>query len=148
DIRDFVWADFDNDGAPDAAMVDADDNVHVFTNERGGRFVDGEVTRTRGVALAAGDGDGDGIVDVLVLEADGNVRVLQITTRGGWQATTVTDPRTAAPTGSNAAGWASLVAADVDNNGASDLIVSLPQLSRVLLADASRKYVVSSVKPS
>ena len=33
-VRAFAWADFDNDGAPDAAFLDAQGRLHVFANER------------------------------------------------------------------------------------------------------------------
>ncbi|MBV9125570.1 MAG: VCBS repeat-containing protein, partial [Planctomycetes bacterium] len=36
DLRAFAWADLDNDGAPDAILLDAGGRVHVFTNERSG----------------------------------------------------------------------------------------------------------------
>ncbi|HEX5708994.1 MAG TPA: FG-GAP-like repeat-containing protein, partial [Pyrinomonadaceae bacterium] len=37
-LRDFAWADFDGDGDPDAALLDAQGRLHVFTNERTGQF--------------------------------------------------------------------------------------------------------------
>ena len=36
--RGFVWADFDGEGVPDAALLDAAGAVHVFLNLRGGAF--------------------------------------------------------------------------------------------------------------
>ena len=37
-LRDFAWADLDQDGDPDAAFLDAKGLVHIYTNERSGRF--------------------------------------------------------------------------------------------------------------
>ena len=38
DLRDFAWADFDGDGDPDAALLDARGGSGSISNERAGRF--------------------------------------------------------------------------------------------------------------
>ncbi len=40
--RAFVWADFDNDGAPDAAFLDAQGRPHIYANARGRPGVHGK----------------------------------------------------------------------------------------------------------
>src|SRR6267143_37219 len=37
-LRAFVWADLNADGAPDAALIDDQNKLHVFANERSGQF--------------------------------------------------------------------------------------------------------------
>jgi Tfp pilus assembly protein PilF len=146
-VRDFVWADLDNDGAPDAAMIDGGFVARVFANERGGHFVERQLPPIRGVALAAVDGNNDGTLDLVVLQSDGALLLLESGDGGNrWVATTLTDARDAVPTGSEAAAGASLVAADVDNNGGIDLIASLPQMSRVMLAGPSGTYTTAPAK--
>ncbi len=38
DLRGFVWGDFDGDGDPDAALLDAQGVLHVFENRQAGEF--------------------------------------------------------------------------------------------------------------
>src|SRR5207247_1336228 len=68
-VRAFVWADFDNDGAPDAAFLDAQGQIHVFMNERSGQFRQREVPLELGkcLALAVADVTDDGVFDLLAL---------------------------------------------------------------------------------
>jgi hypothetical protein len=37
-LRQFAWVDIDRDGEPDAALIDGAGRLHVFQNERQGRF--------------------------------------------------------------------------------------------------------------
>src|SRR5207245_2872751 len=71
--RAFAWADLDNDGAPDAALLDAEGKLHVFMNERSGTFVRREGPELSGktVALAAGDVNDDGVFDLGILGGNG-----------------------------------------------------------------------------
>src|SRR5207245_1921741 len=77
-VRAFAWADLDNDGAPDAAIIDADGHLHVFMNERGGRFqartVPGDLGKL--VALTAADLSDRGIFDLAALRADGSILLI------------------------------------------------------------------------
>ena len=37
-LRAFAWGDLDRDGDPDAALLDADGNLHLFANQQAGQF--------------------------------------------------------------------------------------------------------------
>ena len=37
-VRQFVWADFNGDGNPDAAIIDGTGHLHIFFNQRSGNF--------------------------------------------------------------------------------------------------------------
>jgi Tfp pilus assembly protein PilF len=121
-LRQFVWADFDGDGNPDAAMLDAAGHLHVFINERQGRFRERPLPSRTGAikAIAAADVDNDGTLDVVALADDGSVlRVSAASASSGWQVSEIARIAAAA-----AAGDVRLHAADIDNNGAIDLIVA------------------------
>ena len=75
DLRDFAWADLDGDGDPDAALLDAQGGLRIYSNERAGRFQprpdpDGLGTLA---ALAVADVNSDGVMDLLAMRADGTV---------------------------------------------------------------------------
>jgi tetratricopeptide (TPR) repeat protein len=138
--RGFVWADLDGEGVPDAAFVDQAGVVRVFINLRGGAFRNETVPASYGqtVALAAGDATSDSIFDLLVLARDGTVaRMSRQPHNGTWQATAIA--RVDFP--GSSPGTARLLTADLDNNGAGDLIVSGPGTTRVLLAAADAAFV-------
>src|SRR5262249_25710318 len=63
DVRAFVWADLDNDGASDGAFLDSAGKLHVFANDRSGQFSPWPVPENSGtfLALAAADINADGV---------------------------------------------------------------------------------------
>ena len=139
-VRGFVWADIDGEGVPDAALLDDQGSVHLFLNLRGSRFrevpVPGEFPRV--VAIAAADITGDGIMDVIGIAADGTLaRLSQPAGRSQLEAAGLLriDP----PPGMTA-GNSKLLIADLDNNGASDLVISAPSASQVLLGAANAAF--------
>ena len=84
--RDFAWADFDDDGAADAAFLDAQGTLaRLRQRARAGSFA-GEGCRPslgKGLlALAVADVNDDGVLDLLVLASDGVVRAASRTDRG------------------------------------------------------------------
>ena len=52
-VKQFVWADLNGDGNPDASFIDGANQLHIFTNERSGRF--SEITPPAGVARSSGN---------------------------------------------------------------------------------------------
>jgi hypothetical protein len=136
DLRDFAWADLDGDGDADAATLDAKGKVQVFSNERAGTFkplpspagLDGTV------ALAVADLAGDGGMELLTLGPDGVVR--RVVARDDGRAWDVAEAARGAAVG----GKARLFAADLDNNGAIDLIASGVSGGWIALGDDSGKF--------
>ena len=133
-LRGFAWADLDGDGDPDAALLDGRGKLLIAVNERSGRF------RTRPepaglgrvVAIAPADADGDGTIDLLALNADGTI--FRISDRDDGRAWTVAEvDRGSADPG----GEARLLVADLDNNGALDLLVTGRSGTRISLGDDS-----------
>jgi Tfp pilus assembly protein PilF len=132
-LRQFVWADLDGDGVPDACLLDASGKVTVLTNDRTLKFharaVPADVHNA--VSIAAADLTRRGRLDLVVLLADGNV--LRIFDDGG-ELKSVAIAKTDAKA-------TRLTIADVDNNGAADLIVTGDKTTSVLLGTDKGQYV-------
>src|SRR5277367_3721609 len=123
-LRSFAWADFDGDGNPDAAVIDGAGRLHVFMNERQGQFRERPLpTNVSSVkAIAVADANNDGILDLLAVEADGAILRISDKNEGeSWETSEIAKVPDAAH---NLAGNILLNIADLDNNGALDLIFS------------------------
>jgi Flp pilus assembly protein TadD len=121
-IRQFVWADLNGDGNPDASLIDGAGRLHIFMNQRLGNFA--ESTLPSGFedvkAIAAADADHDGVLDLLAVQASGAIMRLS-NPNGAWESGEVAQ----VPGATNAlTGEVRLRAADLDNNGAFDLILA------------------------
>jgi Flp pilus assembly protein TadD len=132
--RAFAWADLDGDGAPDAAFLDKDGNLHVYMNERMAEFTKRAPDGASGtcVALAVADLNDDGVLDLVALRSDGALlRISDRNRREGWEVAQVATggPRAGAP------GAGRLFVADLDNNGALDVIASGPDGAVAWLGD-------------
>ncbi len=138
--RGFAWADLDGEGVPDAAFLDDAGVVRVFLNLRGGNFRAETPPPSYGQAVAiAVAAQGDSNFALIVLSRDGALtRLARKSGSGGWDVTPLlhVDP----PAGL-APGVARLLTADLDNNGAADLIVAGSTASRVLLGGPGGSYV-------
>jgi len=136
-LTQWAWADLDGDGLPDAAFIDGQGRLVVLNNKRSGVFSPWPVPADLGkvAALSAADPDRDGTQDLVVLAADGTIgRLSRRADEGGWDVADM--GRTSAPP---ADGSARLHWADLDNNGALDLVVTSSQGSQVLLGDSQNK---------
>ena len=146
-IRQFAWADFNGDGNPDAALIDGTGHLHIFLNQRSGNFAESPVpVEFASVkAIAAADVDNDGLIDVVAVLPSGSIMELSSSRDGGsWtMAQIAIVPNPAA----NLAEEVRLRAADIDNNGAIDLLLAqvLPDPNRtagglIWLADQHGKF--------
>jgi len=120
-LRQFVWADLDGDGNPDAALVDAAGRLHVFINERQGQFRERALPAALATikTIAAADANNDGVLDLLAVQSDGAIVRISIKDQESWELAAVA--RLPASASSLLAGDLRLHVADLDNNGAMDL---------------------------
>ncbi len=123
-IRQFVWADLTGDGSPDAAIIDGSGHLHLFMNEREGKFVQislpAEFASAR--AITAADINSDSFMDLVAVLPNGAIARISMKGDGqGWNWTVIaTVPDSAV----NLAGEVRLRATDIDNNGAPDLLLA------------------------
>ena len=139
-LADFAWADFDGDGDPDAALLDAQGQLAVFTNERAGQFSRRPSQADGGtVALGVADVNRDGLFDLLLFGSDGTLTRLSDEGEGAsWESAGVL--RWDAPPAGLSPGAVRLTAADLDNNGGIDLLLSGAQGARAWLSDAAGEF--------
>jgi len=153
-VRAFAWADFDADGNADAAIVDGAGRVHIFHNERQGQF--SEVALPANLpavkAIDVADADNDGVLDLLAVESTGNIASISFNEKTGWKETPLVQvPNPAAAL----AGEVRLQVADLDNNGALDIVLSSvaapDTLSKttplIWLGDSTSKFTVLQSAP-
>ena len=121
-VRQFVWADLDNDGNPDASILDGDGHWYVFHNERSGNFRQIAVPANLGVvkALAAADTRSSGRLDLLVVRADGAI----VQADPGGRILDAGGDCARAGCREGAERFGSSPTADLDNNGAADLLLT------------------------
>jgi len=121
-IRQFVWADLNGDGNPDASLMDGSGRLHVFINQRLGGFSESALPAGFGnvKAIAASDANHDGVLDLLAVESTGAIARLS-NVNGAWETGELAQAPDAART---LAGAVRLRIADLDNNGAFDLLLA------------------------
>jgi tetratricopeptide (TPR) repeat protein len=136
--RAFAWGDIDADGDPDAVLVDAEGRLHVFENRQAGVFRPMAAVPELSPLTAAvlGDVDGDGRFDLVVLDNTGSIRRVTRDTDGWSQQELTTWPEAAGA----APGTRRLLLADLDNNGALDLLASGVAGTGVWLADETHQF--------
>jgi Tfp pilus assembly protein PilF len=122
-LRGFAWADLDGDGNPDAAIIDAAGKLHVFMNQRQGQFrereIPGDFSSVKAVAVA--DANGDGTLDLIALRSDG--AIVRISDKNDGQSWETAEIAHVPDAERSLAGEVRLLVADLDNNGALDLVL-------------------------
>jgi len=121
-LQQFVWADLNGDGNPDAALIDGSGRLHVYLNERSAKFRELAIPASIGIvkAIAAGDMDNSGPLDLIAIGTDGAILSLSLPEESEqWKVAKLADIPDAAQQFSDNT---RLHVADIDNNGALDLI--------------------------
>jgi tetratricopeptide (TPR) repeat protein len=144
-VRWFGWADLDRDADPDAVFLDRAGAIHVFANRQAGAFARAPdmVGVAAAVAVTMADLDADGAMDILALEGNGTVRRMSWT-GADWSGAQIASWTVRA--GSDA-GSHRLLAADLDNNGALDLVASGGGRTGVWLGGVDRDLIELSAAP-
>jgi hypothetical protein len=137
--RAFAWVDLDNDGAPDAIFLDAEGKLHVFMNRRSGVFQRREAPEgVRCAAIAVADVNDDGVFDLIAVRMNGAlIRVSDKDKGNSWDVAELSKVQKELPL---VPGEARLVAVDLDNNGAIDIVLRTNQGGQVWLADGKGAF--------
>jgi tetratricopeptide (TPR) repeat protein len=139
DVRNFLWADLTGDGAPEATLHTADGSVITYTNLRGGQFSDGITLAENVAAITVADINADSQFTIISVDRNGIFTKHRYSLRNGeWLSELYIDNwNTALLTGA-----VNLFVADLDNNGALDLILSDQDMTIIWLGDEDRKPVL------
>lgn len=132
-IRDFLWADFDRDGDPDAVILTADGQVQYYRNERSGEFLLSDsfvIPEAR--AIDFGDLDSDGVFEIISWHSDQLRSTAYSDSTGFWNSKTLVNLESSSD---SADSFPQLFVADLDNNGALDLMISDQNSTRYWLSD-------------
>ena len=141
-LRAFVWGDLDADGTPEAVLLDATGTLHVHTNQRGGRFQARALPQELGkvLAMTVADINSDSMLDLVALQTDGTIqRLSYVAEENKWRMTAIVQWSNW-PSSETAVAVPRLLVADLDNNGALDLIASIPAEGRVWLSDVQGAF--------
>ncbi len=122
--RGFAWADLDGDGNPDAAIIDATGRLHIFMNMRQGQFRERALPAGLPLvkAIAVADANNDGVLDLLALQNDGVI--VRISDKNEGEIWDTAEIARVPDVAKDLTGEVRLHVADLDNNGAFDLILS------------------------
>ena len=135
DVRVFAWLDLDHDGAPDAALLDASGRLHVFMNQRKGVFSRRTVpdVQQKYAALTVADVNDDGVLDLIALTQEGSlVRISDRHKGKEWEVAELAKVPQVKP---STPGTVRLIAIDLDNNGAIDIVLRRPTRGVAWLSD-------------
>ncbi len=149
-IRQFVWADLNGDGNPDASLIDGSGQLHIFINDRSGRFheqaVPADFSDVKAIAVA--DVNRNGVLALLAVRSDGSVVSLSETAEDkSWTSAAIANVPDAA---NYLAHEVRVRVGDFDNNGAFDLLLAstdFEQGALIWLQDGQGKFVPMS-KPA
>ena len=141
-LSQLVWADLDGDGAPDAALIDGQGNLFVLQNQRSGVFRNWPLPADLGqiAAISAADADSDGTQDLAVLTTHGEIQSLSRNADdNSWSVSKLGGISLDYIAGTQRLRWA-----DLDNNGALDLIIASDNGgTHILLGNAQGKLTLA-----
>ena len=143
EIRDACWADLDGDGNGDLALLDTAGRVLVSWNNRAGAFSPPEVISEQpAVALSFGDILANGRMSLVALGRDGSIQSLTFDpARRAWsrrEAARWPDPPDLSA--AFAAHRVNVFIADIDNNGAADIVASAGTASVIWLNQGGGQF--------
>ncbi|HEY0427823.1 MAG TPA: FG-GAP-like repeat-containing protein [Pyrinomonadaceae bacterium] len=148
-LRQFAWADLDEDGDGDAVTLDASGKIQFFSNERGGLFRQRNLPNLNEVSsITVGDANGDGKLDLIVLSG----KIIRISDKNGgdWEVEEISDIVEKLFCGSGRADTnrggldvyvqCTMKVADFDNNGANDILISDESEAQIFYLNNQSKF--------
>jgi Tfp pilus assembly protein PilF len=144
ELRDFVSADFDEDGDVDVVTLNSGWRAQFFANERGGLFKERNLNLDVVSTIAAGDANGDGKVDLVVSKPNENVSRISDKNNGkDFEIVELFKGDFCAEGKEISVGKCRLKVADFDNNGANDVLEINAVAARIALADKNAAFAPS-----
>ena len=148
-ISQFAWADLNSDGNPDAALIDGAGRLHVFFNQRSGKFQERQLPDgfSSVKAIAVADVDHSGPLALMVVREDGAMTSVAFA-NDRWTTAEVASVPDATQ---YLAGDVRLRVGDLDNNGAFDLLLapaSSAQSAMVWLQGTEGKFQLLNKQPA
>lgn len=119
DAVNFLWADLNDDGAPEGVLLTADGELFVYENLRGGTFADGERITGDIAAVSVGDVNADSRFELVSLNTQGSVQLHYYSEETGELAVSDLFRMTDSP---DLAAYNQLYITDIDNNGGVDIL--------------------------
>ncbi|HEY3854474.1 MAG TPA: FG-GAP-like repeat-containing protein [Verrucomicrobiae bacterium] len=143
EIRDVCWGDFDGDGTDDLAILDVNGRALVSWNNRSGAFsVPAPISESPVAAIALGDVIGTGETALIVLNQNGAIENLTFDReKRTWTHRELahwTNPPDLADAFKQSR--ANIFVADMDNNGAPDIIASAANSSSIWLNQGKGRF--------
>lgn len=137
-IDQFLWADLDGEGTPEATVLTSNGSLIVYKNLRGGEFDDGSQLAQNIAAIAVGDMDANAQFEIIAASQNGSISSHNYSLgTGEWES----GPYIQTETSSLELNATSIFTADLDNNGSIDLILSTNDETHVWLGDENRNPV-------
>lgn len=135
-IQEFLWADLDGEGTPEATVLTEDGSVIIYRNQRGGEFDDGIQVAENQSAITVADIDANAQFEIISVNESGFFTTHNYAQETGeWESSDYLESGVTNFTSPN------LFAADLDNNGSIDLILSSDSETHVWLGDEQRNPV-------
>ncbi|MDZ7719233.1 MAG: FG-GAP-like repeat-containing protein [Balneolaceae bacterium] len=135
-IKEFLWADLDGEGTPEATVLNEEGAVIIYANQRGGEFDEGTQLAENQSAIAVADMDANARFEIISVDESGNFSTFNFSYETGeWQSINYFESGLANLTSPN------LFTADLDNNGSIDLVLSTDEQTHVWLGDEQRNPV-------
>lgn len=135
-IKEFLWADLDGEGTPEATMLTENGSVIIYRNQRGGEFNEGMQIAKNQTAIAVADMDANAQFEIISVNEGGTFTTHNYSLETGeWQSLDYLE------SGVSNLATPNLFTADLDNNGSIDLILSIDNETHVWLGDEQRNPV-------
>lgn len=137
-LEEFLWADLDGEGTPEAIVLNSSGSLKVFKNLRGGEFDNGNELDQNISAIAVGDIDANGQFEIISASQNGSFDSHFYSIENGeWQTQQYIENGVSSSDNS----ITNLFTADLDNNGSIDLIFSSGNQTHVWLGNEERNPI-------
>lgn len=134
-VTDMEWADMNGDGVPEAIFLTEENELLISYNLRGGQFDEPQLLAKNVAAITVADLNADGRFEIVAAKQNGEVNSVSTHERSGeWQEENVFSTELLPDQNSV------LISADLDNNGAIDLLLSAEENSQIWLADSDYNF--------